>query len=155
MTAPSATALRDRIAEDVKAAMKAREKERLAALRLISAEIKRVEVDERKALSDADVVAVLNKMLKQRTESEQQFRAAGRTDLADAEAFEIVLLRGYMPAAMSEADLDAAIKTAIVNVGASSIRDMGKVMNELRPRVQGRVDMAVASARVKALLSGA
>jgi uncharacterized protein YqeY len=155
MTASSATALRDRIAEDVKAAMKAREKARLAALRLISAEIKRVEVDERKELSDADVVAVLNKMLKQRAESEQQFRAAGRIDLADGEAFEIALLRGYMPAAMSDADLDGAIKDVIGKLGASSIRDMGKVMNELRPRVQGRVDMAVASARVKALLSGA
>jgi uncharacterized protein YqeY len=155
MSASSATALRDRIAEDIKVAMKAREKERLAALRLISAEIKRVEVDERKALSDADVVAVLNKMLKQRVESEQQFRAAGRTDLAETEAFEMALLRGYMPAAMSDADLDTAIKDVIGKLGASSIRDMGKVMNELRPRVQGRVDMAVASARVKALLSGA
>jgi uncharacterized protein YqeY len=135
--------------------MKARDKTRLAALRLVSAEIKRVEVDERKTLSDADVIAVLNRMLKQRTESEQQFRSAGRTDLADAEAFEIALLREYMPAAMSEGELDAAIRTAIAAVGATSVRDMGKVMNELRPRVQGRVDMSAASARVKTLLTGA
>jgi uncharacterized protein YqeY len=154
MTAPSATALRDRIAEDVKTAMKARDKTRLAALRLVSAEIKRVEVDERKTLTDADVIAVLNRMLKQRTESEQQFRSAGRTDLADTEAFEIALLREYMPAAMSEGELDAAIRTAIAAVGATSVRDMGKVMNELRPGVQGRVDMSAASARVKTLLTG-
>jgi uncharacterized protein len=148
-----ATALRDRIAEDVKAAMRARDKARVAALRLVTSEIKRVEVDERKELTDTDVIVVLNRMLKQRTESEQQFRAAGRTDLADAEAFEIALIRAYMPAAMSDAELDATIRAAIAGVAATGIRDMGKVMNELRPRIQGRVDMAVASARVKALLS--
>ena len=134
--------------------MKAREKERLAVMRLIGAEFKRIEVDERRELTDADVIAVFNRMLKQRNDSETQFRAAGRVDLADQEAFEIAVIKEFMPAALDAAELDAMIRNAIASSGAASMRDMGKVMAALRESVQGRADMAVVSARVKALLSG-
>ena len=146
--------LRGRIADATKEAMKARDKSRVAALRLVGAELKRVEVDERRELADADVVAVLNRMLKQRNDSESQFRAAGRVDLADQEAYEIALLKEFMPAALSESALDDLIRGAIATSGATSMRDMGKVMASLRDSVQGRADMAVVSARVKALLAG-
>jgi len=134
--------------------MKAREKERLAVMRLIGAEFKRIEVDERRELTDADVIAVFNRMLKQRNDSETQFRAAGRVDLADQEAFEIAVIKEFMPAALDAAELDAMIRNAIASSGAASMRDMGKVMAALRESVQGRADMAAVSARVKALLSG-
>jgi uncharacterized protein len=147
--------LRGRIAEATKDAMKSRDKSRVAVLRLIGSEIKRIEVDERRELPDEDVVAVLNRMLKQRNDSESQFRAAGRVDLADQEAFEIGLIREFMPAALGEAEIDAAIRDAITASGATSMRDMGKVMSALRDTLQGRADMAVVSARVKALLTGA
>jgi len=146
--------LRGRIAEATKDAMKSRDKSRVAVLRLIGSEIKRIEVDERRELPDADVLAVLNRMLKQRNDSESQFRAAGRVDLADQEAFEIGLIREFMPAALGEAEIDAAIRDAITASGAASMRDMGKVMSALRDTLQGRADMAVVSARVKALLAG-
>ena len=146
--------LRGRIAEATKDAMKSRDKSRVAVLRLIGSEIKRIEVDERRELPDADVLAVLNRMLKQRNDSESQFRAAGRVDLADQEAFEIGLIREFMPAALGEAEIDAAIRDAIAASGATSMRDMGKVMSALRDTLQGRADMAVVSARVKALLAG-
>ena len=146
--------LRGRIAEATKDAMKSRDKSRVAVLRLIGSEIKRIEVDERRELPDADVLAVLNRMLKQRNDSESQFRAAGRVDLADQEAFEIGLIREFMPAALGEAEIDAAIRDAIAVSGATSMRDMGKVMSALRDTLQGRADMAVVSARVKALLAG-
>ncbi len=133
--------------------MKARDKSRVAVLRLIGSEIKRIEVDERRELPDADVLAVLNRMLKQRNDSESQFRAAGRVDLADQEAFEIGLIREFMPEALGEAQIDAAIRDAIAASGATSMRDMGKVMSALRDALQGRADMAVVSARVKALLA--
>ena len=145
--------LRGRIAEATKDAMKSRDKSRVAVLRLIGSEIKRIEVDERRELLDADVLAVLNRMLKQRNDSESQFRAAGRNDLADQEAFEIGLIREFMPAALGEAQIDAAIRDAIAASGATSTRDMGKVMSALRDTLQGRADMAVVSARVKALLA--
>ena len=144
--------LRGRIAEATKDAMKSREKSRVAVLRLIGSEIKRIEVDERRELPDADVLAVLNRMLKQRNDSESQFRAAGRTDLADQEAFEIGLIREFMPEALGESQIDAAIRDAIAASGATSMRDMGKVMSALRDALQGRADMAVVSTRVKALL---
>jgi uncharacterized protein len=146
--------LRGRIAEATKDAMKSRDKSRVAVLRLIGSEIKRIEVDERRELSDADVLAVLNRMLKQRNDSESQFRAASRNDLADQEAFEIGLIREFMPAALGEAQIDAAIRDAIAASGAKSMRDMGKVMSALRDTLQGRADMAVVSARVKSLLAG-
>ena len=147
--------LRGRIAEATKDAMKSREKSRVAVLRLIGSEIKRIEVDERRELPDADVLAVLNRMLKQRNDSESQFRAAGRTDLADQEAFEIGLIREFMPEALGESQIDAAIRDAIAASGATSVRDMGKVMSALRDALQGRADMAVVSTRVKALLGAA
>jgi uncharacterized protein YqeY len=147
--------LRGRIAEATKDAMKSRDKSRVAVLRLIGSEIKRIEVDERRELADADVLAVLNRMLKQRNDSESQFRAAGRVDLADQEAFEIGLIREFMPEALGEAQIDAAIRDAIAKSGATSMRDMGKVMSALRDALQGRADMAVVSARVKALLGAA
>jgi len=147
--------LRGRIAEATKDAMKSREKSRVAVLRLIGSEIKRIEVDERRELPDADVLAVLNRMLKQRNDSESQFRAAGRTDLADQEAFEIRVIREFMPEALGESQIDAAIRDAIAASGATSMRDMGKVMSALRDALQGRADMAVVSTRVKALLGAA
>jgi len=133
--------------------MKARDKPRVGVLRLISSEIKRIEVDERRELPDADVIAVLNKMLKQRNDSESQFRAAGRVDLADQEAYEITLIKEFMPEALSETQLDELIRGAIASAGATTLRDMGKVMSVLRETVQGRADMTVVSARVKALLA--
>ena len=145
--------LRGRVSDAIKAAMKARDKPRVGVLRLISSEIKRIEVDERRELPDADVIAVLNKMLKQRNDSESQFRAAGRVDLADQEAYEITLIKEFMPEALSETQLDELIRGAIVSAGASTMRDMGKVMSVLRETVQGRADMTVVSARVKALLA--
>ncbi len=142
--------LRGRISDAIKTAMKARDKPRVGVLRLISSEIKRIEVDERRELPDADVIAVLNKMLKQRNDSESQFRAAGRVDLADQEAFEITLIKEFMPDALGEAQLDELIRGAIAASGATSMRDMGKVMSVLRETVAGRADMSVVSARVKA-----
>jgi uncharacterized protein YqeY len=146
--------LRGRVAEATKAAMKARDKQRVAVLRLVGAEIKRIEVDERRELADADVVAVLNRMLKQRNDSEGQFRAAGRVDLADQEAYEITVIKEFLPAALDDAQLDMLIRNAIASSGAVTMRDMGKVMAALREAVQGRADMQAVSARVKALLGG-
>ncbi len=146
--------LRERISDATKSAMKARDKKRVAALRLVNAEIKRLEVDERRELGDADVVAVLNRMVKQRRDSESQFRDAGRTDLADGEAFEIALIQEFMPEPLDEATLDALIASAIESTGAESMRDMGKVMGALRGEVQGRADMGMVSDKVKASLTG-
>jgi len=148
------SALKESIGEATKDAMRARAKERLGALRLINAEIKRVEVDTRKVLSDDDVLQILNRMLKQRQDSLQQYEAAGREDLAAVERQEIGVIREFMPAPLSEAELEAEINAAVTASGASSPKDMGAVMNVLRPRVQGRADMGQVSARVKARLSG-
>lgn len=148
------SALKETIGEATKDAMRARAKERLGALRLINAEIKRVEVDTRKILSDDDILQILNRMLKQRQDSLQQYEAAGREDLAAVERQEIGVIREFMPAPLSDADLEAEIDAAVTASGASSPRDMGAVMNVLRPRVQGRADMGQVSARVKARLSG-
>jgi uncharacterized protein len=145
--------LNGRIGEATKAAMKDRDKARLGVLRLINSETKRVSVDERRDLTDADVLAVLNRMLKQRNDSESQFRAAGRVDLADQEAYEIRIIREFMPEPLGEAQLDDLIRRAIADSGAASMRDMGKVMAILRDAVQGRADLGLVSARVKALLS--
>ena len=145
--------LRAQISEATTTAMKARDKPRVAALRLINAAIKQVEVDERKDLNDDEVIAVLNRMLKQRRDSESQFRDAGRTDLADIEAFEIALIGEFMPEPLDEAAVDTLIAAAIASTGAASMSDMGKVMGALRSEVQGRTDMAQVSAKVKAALS--
>ena len=144
--------LKTAIESAVKDAMRARDRARLATLRLVTAEFKRVEVDERIELDDARVLAILDKMLKQRTDSEAQYRAADRADLADQEAAEMVVIRDFMPAALSEAEIDAAIDAAIAASGAESMRDMGKVMSMLKPELQGRADMGVVSGRVKGRL---
>jgi len=146
--------LRDRILDDVKSAMRARAKERLGVLRLITAAIKQREVDERITLDDAGVLQVLDKMVKQRRDSEAQYRGAGREDLAAQEAFELGILGEYLPAALSEAELTALIEGAIASTGAAGMKDMGKVMGALRPQVQGRADMAAVSAAVKRRLAG-
>jgi uncharacterized protein YqeY len=145
--------LRALISEATTTAMKARDKPRVAALRLVNAAIKQVEVDERKELNDDEVIAVLNRMLKQRRDSESQFRDAGRTDLADIEAFEIALIGEFMPEPLDEAAVDTLIAAAIASTGAASMSDMGKVMGALRSEVQGRADMAQVSAKVKTALS--
>ena len=144
--------LKTTIESAVKDAMRARDRARLATLRLVTAEFKRVEVDERIELDDARVLAILDKMLKQRTDSEAQYRAADRADLADQEAAEIVVIRDFMPAALSEAEIDAAIDAAMAASGAESMRDMGKVMSMLKPELQGRADMGAVSGRVKGRL---
>ena len=146
--------LQDRIQTATRTAMKARDKRLVAALRLVNAELKRVEVDERKALADADVIAVLTRMVKQRNDSRSQYEAAGRTDLAEQEAFEIDVVRSFMPTPLSEAELDALIDAAIATTGAAGMRDMGKVMGQLKGEVAGRADMGAVSAKVKAKLSG-
>jgi uncharacterized protein len=146
--------LKARILEDVKAAMKARESERLGALRLITAAIKQREVDERIDMQDADVLAVLEKMVKQRRESISQYDAAGRQDLADKERFELGVIGAYLPEPLDAAALEAEVKAAIAEAGASSPRDMGAVMAILKPRLLGRADMGAVSQQVKGLLGG-
>ena len=145
--------LKARIQEDVKAAMRAQDKRRLGALRLVSAAIKQREVDERIELDDSQVVAVLRKMLKQRQDSLTQFRAGGRDDLADQEAFEIALIEGFLPQALGVEEVDALVARCVAEVGATSARDMGKVMARMKESVEGRADMGVVSARVKERLA--
>lgn len=144
--------LKARIGEAVKDAMRAGDKPRLATLRMISAGIKQKEVDSRETLDDAAVIAVLDKMVKQRRESLTQYRDAGRDDLADREQAELDIIAEFLPQPLSDAELDAMIDEAVSATGAASLRDMGKVMGELKPRVQGRADMGAVSARVKARL---
>ena len=146
--------LKERIQEDMKHAMRAAEKERLATVRLILAAIKQREVDERIALDDAQVLGVLEKMVKQRKESVVQFQAGNRPDLVEKESAEITLLQGYMPSQLSDADVDALIGEAIASTGASSIKDMGKVMGIVKGKAQGRADMAAVGAKIKAKLGG-
>ena len=146
--------LMDRIQTATRTAMKARDKRLVAALRLVNAELKRVEVDERKALADADVIIVLTRMVKQRNDSRSQYEAAGRTDLAEQEAFEIDVVRSFMPTPLSEAEVDALIDAAVAATGAAGMRDMGKVMGQLKGEVAGRADMGAVSAKVKSKLSG-
>ena len=146
--------LKSRIQDDVKNAMRAQQREQLAVLRLVTAAIKQKEVDERIELDDAQVLAVLDKMVKQRRESLEQYRAAGRDDLADQEAFELEQIRVYLPEPLDEDELAGLIRACIADTGASSIRDMGAVMNALRPQVQGRADMKAVSQAVKNQLMG-
>ena len=142
-------ALKDRITDDMKNAMRAGEKERLGTIRLALAAIKQREVDERITLDDSQVLAVLEKMIKQRREAVTQFEAGGRADLVSKENAEIALLQTYLPAQMSSAEIDALIAEAIAATGASSIKDMGKVMAHVKPKAQGRADMGALSARIK------
>jgi uncharacterized protein YqeY len=142
-------ALRERITEDMKSAMRAGEKERLAAIRLALAAIKQREIDERITLDDGQVLAVLEKMIKQRREAITQFASGGRADLVAKETAEITVLQGYLPEPLSEAQIDALIGEAIAATGAASIKDMGKVMAVVKPKAQGRADMGAVSARIK------
>ena len=145
--------LKTRILEDVKSAMRAHEREQLATLRLVTAAIKQKEVDERIDLSDDQVLVVLNKMAKQRRESLEQYEKAGREDLASQERYELDLIQTYLPEPLGEDELAGLIKATMAEVGASSIRDMGMVMNALRTQVQGRADMKAVSQAVKAQLT--
>ena len=141
--------LKNRILDDVKKAMRARERERLAGLRLVTAAIKQKEVDERIELDDGQVLVVLDKMVKQRRESLQQFEHAVREDLAEKERFELGLIQTYLPEPLGQDQLRELILSTITELGASSIRDMGQVMNALRSQVQGRADMKAVSQAVK------
>lgn len=146
--------IKARLTEAMKAAMRAQDKERLGTVRLALSAIKQIEVDERRALSDADVLAVLDKMVKQRRESVTQYEQAGRAELAAAENAEIAVLQEFLPAQLSEAEIDALVAQAITDSGAAGMRDMGKVMNLLRPQLAGRADMGAVSNRIKAKLGG-
>ncbi|MBS0383671.1 MAG: GatB/YqeY domain-containing protein [Proteobacteria bacterium] len=146
--------LKARITEDMKAAMKGGDKPRLGTIRLILAALKQREVDERITLTDADVLQVLEKMLKQRRDSITQYEAAKREDLAQQERYEVGVIEAYLPAQVSDAELDALIAQCIADLGAASPRDMGKVMALLKERAAGRADMGALSQRVKAKLAG-
>lgn len=146
--------LKAQITEDMKTAMRARDTQGLAAIRLVLAAIKQKEVDERKDLTDQDVIGVVEKMIKQRRESISQYEKAARADLADVEKFELAVLQGYMPQALSESDVEAAVAAALTESGAQGVRDMGKVMGVLKSKLAGRADMSVVSAMVKTRLSG-
>jgi uncharacterized protein len=146
--------LKDRITEDMKAAMRAKDSERLGTIRMITAAIKQREVDERITLDDTQVLAVLDKMIKMRKESIAQFTSGGRDDLVARETKEVELLQSYMPAQLSAAELDAIIATAIAESGATTIKEMGKAMALVKQKAQGRADMAAVSAKLKAKLGG-
>ena len=146
--------LKTRIQDDMKAAMRARESERLSAVRFLLAAIKQKEVDSRTELDDAATTAVIEKQIKQRRDSIQQYEQAGREDLAAKERFELSVLEAYMPPALSDAQIDDAIAQAIADSGATSPADMGKVMGPLKAALAGRADMAAVSARVKRALAG-
>jgi len=144
--------LRQTLSDDVKTAMRAKDRDRLGTLRLIQAAIKQVEVDERRELDDGDILAILDKMLKQRRDSISQYEDAGRSELADKERAEMVVIQDYLPAALSDEELDALVKEAISETGADGMKDMGNMIGVLRPKVLGRVEMSALSARVKAAL---
>ena len=145
--------LKEQISEDMKTAMRAKDSGRLATIRLINAAIKQKEVDERIELNDDQVLSVIEKMIKQRKDSISQFEAGGRQDLADIEKAELVVLNAYMPAQMSEVEVQAEVTAAVAAVGAAGPQDMGKVMGVLKPKLAGRADMTAVSAMVKAALS--
>ncbi len=146
--------LKERITDDMKAAMRSGEKERLGLIRMITAAIKQREVDERITLDDAQVLSVLEKMIKQRKESVAQFQTGNRQDLVDKETAEIALLQGYLPSQLSDSEIDALISEAIGATGAASVKDMGKVMAIIKGKAQGRADMAAVGAKIKAKLGG-
>lgn len=145
---------RQRIQDDIKAAMKARDRTRLGTLRLMASAIKQREVDERITLDDDDVIAILDRMGKQRRESIRQYSDAGRDDLVAVEQAELDIIADYMPAALSETDIERLIQAAIERTGADSVRDMGKVMAEVKPAVQGRADMSAVSQQIRQQLAG-
>jgi uncharacterized protein YqeY len=147
-------ALKAQITEDMKSAMRAKDSERLSAVRLLLAAIKQREVDERIELPDSQILAIIDKMIKQRNDSIEQFKLGNRQDLVEKEQFEIGVLGAYMPAAMSADEVKAAVHEAIASSGATVMADMGKVMALLKPKLAGRVDMAKVSALVKATLTG-
>ena len=146
--------LKAKITEDMKAAMRAKDAPRLSAIRLLLAAMKQREVDERIELTDADVLSIIDKMIKQRRDSITQFEAGKREDLAAVERAEVELLTAYMPARLADAEIDALIADAIASTEASGIAGMGKVMAALKPRLAGRADMGAVSARIKARLAG-
>jgi uncharacterized protein len=150
----SSVSLKERITDDMKAAMRAGEKARLGVIRMITAAIKQREVDERISLDDVQVVAVLEKMVKQRKESLVQFQAGNRQDLVDKESAEIELLKTYLPSHLGDAEIDALIAAAIAATGAASVKDMGKVMGVIKAQAQGRADMGTVGAKIKAKLGG-
>jgi len=147
-------ALKERITDDMNAAMRSGEKERLGVIRMVTSAIKQREVDERITLDDAQVMSVLEKMIKQRKESLVQFEAGNRPDLVAKETAEIRLLQTYLPEALGEAQIDALIAEAIAATGAATIKDMGKVMNLVKAKAQGRADMAAVGAKIKLKLAG-
>ncbi len=146
--------LKGRIKDDLKATMKARDKGRLNVIRGILAAIKQIEVDERVELGDAQIIVVLDKMLKQRRESIKQFNVAGRTDLTEIEEAEVLVIQEFLPQALSEEEIKSMVDQAISDSGAQSIKDMGKVMGILKPQMLGRADMSVVSVEIKAKLAG-
>ncbi len=146
--------LKARITEDMKSAMRAGEKDRLGLVRMLQAGIKQREVDERITLDDAQVLAVIDKMIKQRKDSVSQFEAGGRADLVAKESAEIAWLTAYLPAQLTDSEIDAMVREAIAATGATSIKDMGKVMAQVKPRTQGRTDIGALSNRIKAALGG-
>lgn len=146
--------LRLQIAEDMKSAMRAKDAPRLAAIRLLMAAMKQREVDERIELADDQVIAVIEKMLKQRRDSISQYESAGRQDLADIEKFEVSILQTYLPQPLSEGEIEAMIVSAIATSGASGVKDMGKVMATVKPQMAGRAEMGKVSALIKAKLGG-
>jgi uncharacterized protein YqeY len=145
--------LKEKITEDMKAAMRAKDAQRLGAIRLLTAAIKQKEVDERIELDDAQVQTIIDKMIKQRRDSISQFEAGGRQDLADAEKSELAVLSEYMPAALSEAEVQSEVAAAVASTGAAGPQDMGKVMAVLKPKLAGRADMTAVSALVKSALA--
>lgn len=146
--------LKLRLTDDMKAAMKSGEKDRLGVIRLVNAAIKQREVDERIQLDDTQVLSVLEKMIKQRRDSVSQYEAAGREDLATVERYEISVIQDYMPQALTDAEIDALIGEAIAETGATTGRDMGKVVGVLKPKLAGRADMGAVSERIKTRLGG-
>lgn len=144
--------LKDQLADDMKTAMRNRDKARLSVIRLIQSAVKQREVDDQTELDDAGTLAVIEKMVKQRRDAEAQYRDAGRDELAEAEVAEIDVLQGYLPEQMSAAEIDEAIDAALNETGAQSMRDMGQVMGTLKPRLQGRADMGQVSQQLKAKL---
>jgi len=147
------SAIKSALTEAMKNAMRNKEKERLGAIRMALAAFKQVEVDERIEVDDARSIVILDKMLKQRKDSFQQYSAAGRDDLAKVEAYEMTVIQEFLPAALSEAEIDALIKNALIKTGAKEVKDMGKVMAILKPQVQGKADMAEVGAKIKAALN--
>ena len=145
--------LQEQLKSELKTAMLAKDKARVGTIRLLMAEIKQKEVDTRTVLNDEEIIAVLTKMVKQRKDSISQFEAAGRQDLVDVESAEIAVLQAFLPQPLSEAEIDTLIDSTVTQLAANGMQDMGKVMNALRPQLQGRADMGLVSAKIKARLA--